>query len=138
MLCNELHICSSMSGECRTGKEDFTPLSPSPLLYYYYCITALALYLCPLYVSDVKSTSNNPFKIESSSQIESASKLFCFIFYPDYPLTFINAREIDKQIGLMAKLCKQFIKSLYYLIIQGILKRILAKMSKRLTEIILH
>lgn len=117
MLRNELHICSSMSGECRTGREDFTPLPTPLLLYYYYCITALALYLCPLYVSDVKSTSNNPFKIESSTQIESASKLFCFIFYRDYPLSFINAREIDKQIGLMAKLSKQFIKSLYHLIV---------------------
>lgn len=42
------------------------------------------------------------FQIWSSSQIESARKLFCFIFFfllgRDYiPITFINAREINKQ-----------------------------------------
>lgn len=68
------------------------------------------MYLCPLYVSDVKSTSNNP---SFSNLIKLANRIsaqivllhFFFLLGRDYiPITFINAREIDKQTEDVVKI----------------------------------
>lgn len=98
MSCTSVRRVASAAQEERTSPPSTRPPPVVLLLLYYSTCRVLVSALC---VRCQEHVQQSLFKIWSSSQIESARKLFCFIFVflsRDYiPLTFINAREIDKQ-----------------------------------------
>lgn len=99
--------CTSVPRVLRVQEERTSPpstcLPPTRIVLLLLYYSTLAMYLCPLYVSDVKSTSNNPSfsnLIKLANRISSQIVLLhlFFLLGRDYiPITFINAREIDKQ-----------------------------------------
>lgn len=104
MLCNELHICSSSAAS--TGRENFTPFYLPPprqdciiIIVLQHTCHVLVSALCVRCQEHVQQSLFFKFdQARKSNQRANCFASFFFLLGRDYiPITFINAREIDKQ-----------------------------------------